>query len=266
MKKITIFLFFFAICSSYSQTYGNFNASKLYVPAANDCSVAAETTTIDTDNNIVEIKTALKESAEFNLNFLFKGTDGKNKKVSGTAQPDDIVKLNNTDGFSITGMCTRTGDKDTEGNNIDLHYGDFCSHTGAKVVTTFSFSAFADDNSLEQASTTIDINPNGVLGDPTKYLSSTWTINVVYDASLSFKKLDYYGFTFSPNPAGNTLNLSANDNISKIEIYNTLGQSALRQTVDAMNTSLDISNFKKGIYLMKASINNKTATYRIVKE
>lgn len=266
MKKITILLFFFTFYVSYAQTYGNFNASKLFVPSANDCSVAAESTTIDTDNNTIVIRTAIKESAEFNLNFLFKGTDGKNKKVPGTTQPDDIVKLNNTDGFSITGMQTRTGDKDAEGNSIDLHYGDYCAHTGAKVVTTFSFTAFADDNSLEQASTTIDIASGSILDDTTKYLSSTWTINVVYDASLSYKKLDYFGFTFSPNPAGNILNLSANDNISNVEIYNTLGQSALKQTVDAMNTSLDISNLKKGIYLMKASISNKTATYKIIKE
>ena len=168
--------------------------------------------------------------------------------------------MSNATGFEIIGMQTRAV------GNIDYSYGDSCVHTGAKVVTTFFITSFADDNTLEQASATININPNGALGDPSKYLSSTWTINVVYDASLSYKKLDYYGFTFSPNPAGNILNLSANDNISNVEIYNTLGQKAISKNINALNTNIDLTHLQKGIYLMKATIKNKTATYKIIRE
>ncbi len=261
MKKITLLFLILGLTQlSFSQSYKNFNCSTLLVPETNDCSVASENTTIDTDNNTIEIRSDMKSASEFNLNLIFADGSAKNQKVPATATKDDIVTLSNATGFEIIGMQTRAV------GNIDYSYGDSCVHTGAKVVTTFSFTSFADDNTLEQASATININPNGALGDPSKYLSSTWTINVVYDASLSYKKLDYYGFTFSPNPAGNTLNLSANDNISNVELYNTLGQKAISKNINALNTSLDLTHLQKGIYLMKATINNKTATYRIVKE
>ena len=73
-------------------------------------------------------------------------------------------------------------------------------------------------------------------------------------------------FTFSPNPAGNILSLSANDNISNVEIYNTLGQKAISKNINALNTNIDLTHLQKGIYLMKATINNKSATYKIIKE
>lgn len=91
-------------------------------------------------------------------------------------------------------------------------------------------------------------------------------VSITYIEPLSNEKLETFGFTFSPNPAGNTLNLSANDNISNIEIYNTLGQKAISKNINALNTSIDLTHLQKGIYLMKATINNKTATYKIIKE
>ena len=261
MKKITLLFLILGITQfSFSQSYKNFNCSTLMAPETNDCSVASENTTIDADNNTIEIRSDMKSASEFNLNFIFADGSAKNQKVPATATKDDIVTLSNATGFEITGMQTRAV------GNIDYSYGDSCVHTGAKVVTTFSFTSFADDNTLEQASATININPNGALGDPSKYLSSTWTINVVYDASLSYEKLDYYGFTFSPNPAGNILNLSANDYISNVEIYNTLGQKAISKNINALNTNIDLTHLQKGIYLMKATINNKTATYKIIRE
>ena len=86
-----------------------------------------------------------------------------------------------------------------------------------------------------------------------------------YDESLSYDKLDYYNFTFTPNPANNTLNLNAKAVISNVELYNTLGQKALSKNINTLNTNLDLSNLKKGIYIMKATIGDKTGSYRIIK-
>ena len=267
MKKITITVLLLGLFQiSVGQSYKNFSCSTLLAPETNDCSVSNVNTTIDEANKIIEIKSAVRSASEFNLNFLFADGDNKNMRVPKTALKDDILTLSNAGGFSITGLRTRTSGKDENGNEIFVSYGDYCSHTGAKVVTTFSFTAFADDNTLNEATATININPNNALGDATKFLSSTWTIKVVYDESLSFENLDYYDFTFSPNPASNSLNLKANEKISNVELYNSLGQKVLSRHINALDSNLDISRLNKGIYIMKATIGDKTGSYRIIKD
>ena len=102
-------------------------------PETNDCTVASENTTIDTDNNIIEIKSAMKSASEFNLRLIFADGINKNQKVPATATKDDIITLSNATGFEIIGMQTRAV------GNVDYSYGD-SFHTGAKVVTTFFHS------------------------------------------------------------------------------------------------------------------------------
>jgi hypothetical protein len=90
--------------------------------------------------------------------------------------------------------------------------------------------------------------------DPTKNLSTA-------DNAFSKFKFNYY-----PNPTSNQLNLSANNNISKVEIYNILGQKVQSNTVNAVQKQLNISSLQKGIYLMEVSIDNAKKTFKIVKE
>ena len=71
--------------------------------------------------------------------------------------------------------------------------------------------------------------------------------------------------TTRPNPTKNYLKLNANKEISKVVIYNTLGQKAFSKNVNTLNDNLDLSDLKKGIYIMKATIGDKTGSYRIIK-
>ena len=91
-------------------------------------------------------------------------------------------------------------------------------------------------------------------------------ISIIYTEPLSNEKLEAFGFTFSPNPATSQLNLKANAMISNIELFNTLGQKAISKNINALNTNLDLSNLEKGIYIMKATIGDKTGSYRIIKD
>lgn len=92
------------------------------------------------------------------------------------------------------------------------------------------------------------------------------TVKVIYDPALSNNDLkQLYNFSFTPNPTKNHLKLNANKEISKVEIYNTLGQKAFSKNLNALNDNLDLSDLKKGIYIMKATIGDKTGSYRIIK-
>ncbi len=74
------------------------------------------------------------------------------------------------------------------------------------------------------------------------------------------------GFVFYPNPTLGIVNLSAESNIEKVEVYNMLGQIVINQSIDAVTSELNISELATETYLMKVTINGEVGTYRIVKE
>ena len=68
-----------------------------------------------------------------------------------------------------------------------------------------------------------------------------------------------------PNPATNFLNISAQNTINSVEIFNILGQKVISMSVEDTSASINISNLNTGIYLIKYVINNRTSTKKFVK-
>ena len=73
------------------------------------------------------------------------------------------------------------------------------------------------------------------------------------------------GFSYYPNPADSTINLTSIDTIETVAIYNMLGQIVLDQNVDATTSQLNVSNLSTGAYIMKVSVNGQTGTYKVIK-
>lgn len=82
--------------------------------------------------------------------------------------------------------------------------------------------------------------------------------------SLSSKVLKADGgISYYPNPVEDVLYFSSND-VSSVEVYNTLGVKILSQNV---NSSLDMSNLSSGVYLVKAfESDNNFSTIKVVKK
>jgi hypothetical protein len=74
------------------------------------------------------------------------------------------------------------------------------------------------------------------------------------------------GFSFYPNPADNTLNLTSIDTIEEVGIYNLLGQQVIGQRINANSSQLDISSLATGAYLMKVTVNGQVGTYKLIKK
>jgi hypothetical protein len=68
--------------------------------------------------------------------------------------------------------------------------------------------------------------------------------------------------TIFPNPATDIFHIRG-DNISEIEILNLAGTLVLKNN---STTRIDMTNFKKGIYLVKIKQGNKTVVKKLVKE
>tara|TARA_B110001469_G_scaffold110809_1_gene112647 strand:+ start:330 stop:1181 length:852 start_codon:yes stop_codon:yes gene_type:complete len=68
-----------------------------------------------------------------------------------------------------------------------------------------------------------------------------------------------------PNPASDVLNISAQNTINTVEIFNVLGQKVINMQVENTSAKINVSNLNGGIYLINYEINNSTSTKKLVK-
>ncbi|MCH7784813.1 MAG: T9SS type A sorting domain-containing protein [Bacteroidetes bacterium] len=61
------------------------------------------------------------------------------------------------------------------------------------------------------------------------------------------------------------LNVKANDNIENIAIYNLLGQKVISQNINAFTSNINITSLTTGLYILKANINGKSGSYKLIK-
>lgn len=86
------------------------------------------------------------------------------------------------------------------------------------------------------------------------------------DPSLSTGTAEFETFKYYPNPVKNVLTIEANSSISKVTIHNTLGQQIKLERPNTLQTEVNLSEIKKGIYFVTVSINNSQKTFRVIKE
>lgn len=79
---------------------------------------------------------------------------------------------------------------------------------------------------------------------------------------------EYYleQISLSPNPVSGMLTIAQQDNLPVfVSIYTADGQSLRSYELNGTETHIDFSNYSKGIYLVKVSLNGVERTHRIVK-
>lgn len=76
-----------------------------------------------------------------------------------------------------------------------------------------------------------------------------------------FQSLSYY-----PNPVSNILTLSNANTISKVEVYNLLGQKVFANNFSNTEIQVDLSNLETGIYMVKVSSQETQKAIRIQKQ
>ena len=84
-------------------------------------------------------------------------------------------------------------------------------------------------------------------------------------ATASVEEFSNY-FNMYPNPVNDVLTIqSKNIEVSKVEIYNTIGQRVLEQDGLVKNT-INVSSLPKGIYVLKLNSDSKSYSTKIVVE
>lgn len=90
--------------------------------------------------------------------------------------------------------------------------------------------------------------------------------DVAVSTTLGTNSFDALKFTYSPNPAKDVLNLSAEKTIDSVTLYNLLGQKVMAVKAGMEHVTLDVQQLPKGNYLMEVTGGGESKTVKIVKE
>lgn len=86
------------------------------------------------------------------------------------------------------------------------------------------------------------------------------------DDGLGNNSFDSRNFTYYPNPVKNALNLSYNQEISNVEVFNLLGQKVSSNVINSNAAQIDMSNLSKGAYMVRVTSNYQVKTIKVIKE
>ena len=74
-----------------------------------------------------------------------------------------------------------------------------------------------------------------------------------------------YNFSIYPNPTNSNITISCHDNITEIEIIDFQGQIVKSKLVQSSIESIDLSEFKEGIYFLKIKNGTNTCIQKVCK-
>ncbi|MDH7914033.1 FG-GAP-like repeat-containing protein [Winogradskyella sp. SYSU M77433] len=91
-------------------------------------------------------------------------------------------------------------------------------------------------------------------------VSANQQLNITEASTLSLDPYSNTNFLIFPNPVKNIIYVNSKTIIETIIIYNTLGKEVFKTSTQDYRYNIDLSNFKSGIYFIKAinSYDNKT--------
>ncbi|MFY9243254.1 MAG: T9SS type A sorting domain-containing protein [Polaribacter sp.] len=91
-------------------------------------------------------------------------------------------------------------------------------------------------------------------------------IYIYNSATASADNNKLLGFSMYPNPANNTLTISAKETIQNADVYNVLGKKVRSFSVNKSRETLDVSNLSTGIYLVKYTVDGVVGTAKFIKQ
>ncbi|MBC2845876.1 T9SS type A sorting domain-containing protein [Winogradskyella flava] len=107
----------------------------------------------------------------------------------------------------------------------------------------------------------------------TMVASLSFAVTLTEDFGFSFSKEDVLltqdkDFTISPNPGKDKLNIKLPSSIAdtNIEVFDVLGKRVYKGVITQLESSINVSNWKSGVYLVKVSDGKSTQTKRFIKQ
>ncbi|MFY8008964.1 MAG: T9SS type A sorting domain-containing protein, partial [Flavobacterium sp.] len=86
---------------------------------------------------------------------------------------------------------------------------------------------------------------------------------VTVTVTLGNDSFDLAGLKLYPNPVNSLLNVDYTDTITAIEVFNIVGQKVTSKNVNALSTTVDMSNLAAGTYFVKVQAANAARTIKV---
>lgn len=116
---------------------------------------------------------------------------------------------------------------------------------------------------------TMRIGSADVLPAPNPCYSGSYGVfldfKVNVQPELSTDSFDSANFSAYPNPVKDVLNISYNDTISDVSVFNLLGQLVMSVKPSANEYQLNMSQLTVGTYLVKVTSDNQVKTVKVIK-
>jgi len=90
--------------------------------------------------------------------------------------------------------------------------------------------------------------------------------DIAITTSLGTGSINESHFISYPNPVKDILNLSDNQTINNVAIYNLLGQKIMESTFSTNTAHMDMSKLTAGTYIVKANVGTSTKTIKVIKQ
>ena|SRR6218665_3221741 len=168
--------------------------------------------------------------------------------------------------------------------NTDAYAGEFTNvNVVSNKVYTFSSSVATDYITIA--------NPSGVVlaGGATPFVWNSGTDNGVVryhihnsaacgsqesmrtrriqcGTTLEIAEATLEGLQLYPNPVKDQLTITYSQQISTVEISNTLGQIIQQRNINAANANIDLSGYAAGMYMIKVTTDHGSKTVKIIKK
>lgn len=188
------------------------------------------------------MNTTVGEDYSFSFNY---GATAWNLTTPTMMGTDDFVKvvLTTDNGATWTEIHSFTAASNVS-NTSQVYNYEFAAPT-----TQAKFALLASDGTVDD------------LQDYDFFVDS-----VAFSSNLATDDFDKNSFTAYPNPVKDVLNVSFNQNISNLTVYNLLGQQVLFMNMNASKGQVDMSALATGTYLVKVNTENGLKTIKVIKE
>lgn len=226
------------------------------------------------DNGVQDVILQLGNltSGDYTLQFFMYVYGGKTGyfNIQGTIPAGPVAGVFNSSNiyFNETGS--------TPGEGLDQTDGSIFSYP---EDTWFPVSIYFDvDAATYQMSvngTVVNASPVGFQADNTLGGLDFFSINsnnlynlddvLFVQGTLSTQGFEKNAFSVYPNPVADQLNIKSKEAVSKVAIYNELGQVLNVSTPNIVSPSFDMSTYKSGIYFVEVTIGNTTQTVKVIK-
>ncbi|KAF2519493.1 T9SS type A sorting domain-containing protein [Flavobacterium salilacus subsp. salilacus] len=125
---------------------------------------------------------------------------------------------------------------------------------------------------FSDAELTVMIETTTVLEDGMTYYAvsnsgdcASEALAITVDEVLRTAVIEDAKFTHYPNPVEDVLNIEFKENITSVTIYNVLGQMVMERSTNGTNVQVNMSTLSAGTYIVRAASDNKTTSFKVVK-